>query len=55
MIREFQRDDINKVAEKIKNRQKRGKNFSVVVVAEGAKPIGGDITCLLYTSPSPRD
>ena len=36
--------DINKVAEKIKNRQKRGKNFSVVVVAEGAKPIGGDIT-----------
>lgn len=36
--------DINKVAEKIKNRQKRGKNFSVVVVAEGAKPIGGDIS-----------
>ena len=30
--------DINKVAEKIKNRQKRGKNFSVVVVAEGAAP-----------------
>ena len=36
--------DINKVAEKIKNRQKRGKNFSVVVVAEGAKPKDGDIT-----------
>mgnify|MGYP005922759351 CR=1 FL=1 len=36
--------DINRVAEKIKNRKKRGKNFSVVVVAEGAKPIGGDIT-----------
>ena len=36
--------DINKVAEKINNRRKRGKNFSVVVVAEGAKPIGGDIT-----------
>ena len=35
--------DINRVAEKIKNRQKRGKNFSVVVVAEGAKPKGGDI------------
>ena len=36
--------DINKVAEKIKNRQKRGKNFSVVVVAEGAAPKGGTIT-----------
>lgn len=35
--------DINKVAEKIKNRQKRGKNFSVVVVAEGAKAKDGDI------------
>ena len=36
--------DINKVAEKINNRRKRGKNFSVVVVAEGAKPLGGHIT-----------
>ena len=36
--------DINKVAEKINNRRKRGKNFSVVVVAEGAKPLGGEIT-----------
>ena len=36
--------DINKVAEKIKNRQKRGKNFSIVVVAEGAAPKGGTIT-----------
>ena len=35
--------DINRVAEKIKNRQKRGKNFSVVV-AEGAKPKDGEIT-----------
>lgn len=36
--------DINKAAQKILNRKKRGKQFSVVVVAEGAKPIGGDIT-----------
>ena len=36
--------DINKAAQKILNRNKRGKQFSVVVVAEGAKPIGGDIT-----------
>ena len=35
--------DINRVAEKIKNRQKRGKNFSVVVVAEGAKAKDGNI------------
>ena len=35
--------DINKVASKIENRRKRGKNFSVVVVAEGAKEKDGDI------------
>ena len=32
--------DIKKVAEKIENRRKRGKNFSVVVVAEGATEKG---------------
>ena len=38
--------DINRVAEKINNRRKRGKNFSVVVVAEGAKPKDGEITVM---------
>lgn len=36
--------DINRVATKIENRRKRGKEFSVVVVAEGAKPKDGEIT-----------
>ena len=36
--------DINKVADKIKERIAIGKRFSLVVVAEGAKPINGDIT-----------
>ena len=36
--------DIDKVAEKIKSRQKAGKNFSVVVVSEGAFPKGGSIS-----------
>ena len=36
--------DIEKVASKIKNRQSRGKNFSIVVVSEGAKPKGGEMT-----------
>ncbi len=35
--------DINKVVEKINNRKKIGKNFSLVVVSEGAKPKDGDI------------
>ena len=35
--------DINKVASKIENRRKRGKSFSVVVVAEGAKPKDGEM------------
>ena len=36
--------DINKAAEAIKERQKIGKNFSIVVVSEGAFPKGGEIT-----------
>ncbi len=36
--------DINKAAEKILNRKALGKEFSVVVVAEGAIPINGSIS-----------
>jgi 6-phosphofructokinase 1 len=36
--------DIHKVAAKIKQRDEAGRKFSIVVVAEGAKPLGGDIT-----------
>ncbi|MGQ9805867.1 MAG: 6-phosphofructokinase [Chlorobiales bacterium] len=36
--------DINTVAEVCSNRNKQGKGFTIVVVAEGAKPIGGDLT-----------
>lgn len=35
--------DINKVAEKIKSRQAKGKNFTIIVVSEGAKPKDGEI------------
>lgn len=33
--------DVEEVCEYIRRRQKRGRNFSIVVVAEGAKPKGG--------------
>ena len=36
--------DLNKVAEKIRDRINIGKRFSLVVVAEGAKPLNGEIT-----------
>ena len=36
--------DINKVAERVLKRGKEGKRFSIIVVAEGAKPIGGEVT-----------
>jgi ATP-dependent phosphofructokinase / diphosphate-dependent phosphofructokinase len=36
--------DINLVAQKIKQREANGNRFTMVMVAEGAKPIGGDIT-----------
>jgi phosphofructokinase-like protein len=35
--------DIDIIADKIKERNKKGKRFSIVVVAEGAKPKGGDV------------
>jgi phosphofructokinase-like protein len=35
--------DIHIIAEKVKDRNKNGKRFSILVVAEGAKPKGGDI------------
>lgn len=38
--------DINKVAEKIQKREARGRSFSIVVVAEGARPVGGDMSVI---------
>ena len=38
--------DINKAVEKINERRSLGKHFSIVVVAEGAAPIGGEATIL---------
>jgi 6-phosphofructokinase 1 len=36
--------DINKVAQKINDRWEGGAHFAIVVVAEGAKPIGGTVS-----------
>lgn len=38
--------DINKVAEKVKDREANGRHFSIVVVAEGAHPLGGEVSVL---------
>lgn len=35
---------IEPIVAKIKQRERRGRNFSIVVVAEGARPIGGEVT-----------
>lgn len=32
-----------KICEKIRERERHGKSFSIVVVAEGAKPVGGEV------------
>ena len=47
--------DINKVAEKIIERKRVGKHFSIVVVAEGAKSINGEmvISKMVEHSPDP--
>lgn len=44
---------IEKVCEKIAERSKRGKRFSIVVVAEGARPVGGKITVSRIIESSP--
>ena len=38
--------DIEKVAEKVRRREAKGRHFSIVVVAEGAAPVGGTRTVL---------
>jgi 6-phosphofructokinase 1 len=38
--------DIHKVVEKIKEREERGNKFTIVVVAEGASPVGGALSVL---------
>jgi 6-phosphofructokinase 1 len=36
--------DINKVCEKVLDRERSGRHFSIVVVAEGAAPVGGGLS-----------
>jgi 6-phosphofructokinase 1 len=38
--------DIDKVCEKIRERDRAGRLFSIVVVAEGAFPVGGDVSII---------
>ena len=38
--------DINKVVGKCNQRVATGRNFSIIVVGEGAKPIGGEISII---------
>ena len=47
--------DINKVAQKVMERKNRGKSFSIIVVAEGAKSVEGDmvISKIIKDSPDP--
>jgi 6-phosphofructokinase 1 len=40
--------DLKFVAEKIIEREQQGNAFSIVVVAEGAKPIGGDVSVVSH-------
>ena len=37
---------IEKVAEKVLERERKGRTYTVVVVAEGARPLGGDVSVL---------
>lgn len=45
--------DIKKIADKINDRHKRGKLFSIICVAEGAKPKGGNVVVSQIVKDSP--
>jgi 6-phosphofructokinase 1 len=45
--------NIHRIAEKVKDRNRKGKRFSIVVIAEGAKPKGGDIIIQRIVKESP--
>lgn len=45
--------NINNICEKIIERKKNGKNFSIIVVAEGAKPKDGDVVVAKMIKDSP--
>ena len=45
--------DFKSIVNKINQRKSIGKNYSIIVVAEGAKPIGGDIAIKSIVSDSP--
>jgi len=45
--------DLDVIAEKVKERNRKGRRFSIVVVAEGAKPKGGDIVIQRIVKESP--
>lgn len=47
--------DIKKVAHKVMERKNQGKSFSIIVVAEGTKPLGGDVSVskVIEGSPDP--
>jgi 6-phosphofructokinase 1 len=46
--------DIESVVRKVKARNRMGKRFSIVVVSEGAKPVGGDIVVRQIVKNSPE-
>jgi len=45
--------ELDMICEKLRSRNRQGKNFSIVAVGEGAKPIGGDmvVSRMIETSP----
>ncbi|MCF0149016.1 MAG: 6-phosphofructokinase [Clostridium sp.] len=45
--------DINKIVEKIKAREAAGRQFSIIVVAEGAKPKDGEVVVAKIVADSP--
>ena len=45
--------DINKIAEKVKEREAQGRNFTIIVVSEGAKPKDGEVVVAKIVADSP--
>lgn len=45
--------DINKIVDKVAQRDAFGRNFTIIIVSEGATPIGGEVTVREHVEDSP--
>ncbi len=52
-INKYAKKALDKIAEKVREREEQGKNFTIIVVSEGAKPKDGEVVVAKIVADSP--